>query len=108
SRPRPLLSSGAVQASAAPQLRPLSIGEVLDVAIKIYWRNAWTLFRIVLVVVAPVQIVSALVEASAASPSASGSEAAAGVLVTLILSLLASTIANGACFKAVEIGRAHV
>ena len=56
-----------MQASAAPELRPLSIGEILDVAIKIYLRNAWTLFRVVLVVVAPVQIVSALIEASAAS-----------------------------------------
>ena len=51
----------------APELRPLSIGEILDVAIKIYLRNAWTLFRVVLVVVAPVEIVSALIQASAAS-----------------------------------------
>ena len=47
----------------APELRPLSIGEILDVAIKIYLRNAWTLFRVVLFVVAPVEIVTALIDA---------------------------------------------
>jgi hypothetical protein len=88
-----------VQAPAAPQLRPLSIGEVLDVAIKIYWRNAWTLFRIVVVVVAPVQVVSALLDASAVGGSSTQAVTAFGA--TSILSLVASTLANGACFKAI-------
>src|SRR4029077_8622996 len=50
---------------AAPALRPLGIGEILDVGIKIYWRNAWTLFRIVLFVVLPAQIVVGIIQVSA-------------------------------------------
>jgi hypothetical protein len=103
-----------VQASAAPELRPLSIGEILDVAIKIYLRNAWTLFRVVLVVVAPVQVVSALIKASAVSSgnafdtssntTVGSHDVAYGLsafLAVTLLGMLASTMANGACFKAV-------
>jgi hypothetical protein len=104
-----------VQASAAPELRPLSIGEILDVAIKIYLRNAWTLFRVVLVVVAPVEIVSALIQASAAS-NGSGIDTTgdidlvdshdlalylSAVGAAAILGVLANTVATGASFKAV-------
>jgi len=92
----------------APELRPLSIGEILDVAIKIYLRNAWTLFRVVLVVVAPVQIVSALIEASAASSGdttrVSSHDIALGVtaiVAVAILGIVANTVATGASFKAV-------
>jgi hypothetical protein len=99
----------------APELRPLSIGEILDVAIKIYLRNAWTLFRVVLVVVAPIQVVSALIKASAESSgntldSSSGTTvgshdvayALSAFAAVTILGMLASTMANGACFKAVS------
>ena len=98
-----------------PELRPLSIGEILDVAIKIYLRNAWTLFRVVLFVVAPVQVVSALIEASAAS-NGSGIYTtentttvdkhqfalyATASIAALLLGFVASTVATGASFKAV-------
>jgi hypothetical protein len=99
----------------APELRALSIGEILDVAIKIYLRNAWTLFRVVLVVVAPVQVVSALIKASAVSSgnaldtssdttvsSHDVAYALSAFLAVTILGVLASTIANGACFKAIS------
>ena len=49
----------------APTLRPLGIGEILDVGIKIYWRNAWTLFRIVVFVVLPAQILVGIIQVSA-------------------------------------------
>jgi hypothetical protein len=98
-----------VQASAAPELRPLSIGEILDVAIKIYLRNAWTLFRVVLVVVAPVEIVSALIQASAATNDGDTTTLSSHDLAlylsalgaATILGLLANTVATGASFKAV-------
>jgi hypothetical protein len=99
----------------APELRPLSIGEILDVAIKIYLRNAWTLLRVVLVVVAPVQVVVALIQASAAS-NGNGIDTS-GTTTTIsshdlalylsavgaasVLGAIAGTIATGACFKAV-------
>jgi hypothetical protein len=104
-----------VEAGAVPELRPLSIGEILDVAIKIYLRNAWTLFRVVLFVVAPVEVVSALILASAPSSGTgidtTGDTAtisshdltlylSAFAAVTL-LGIVANTIATGACFKAV-------
>ena len=43
----------------------MGIGEILDVAIKIYRRNAWTLFRIVLVVIAPLSLLANLIVVSA-------------------------------------------
>ncbi|MBA2752751.1 MAG: hypothetical protein H0U41_11065, partial [Actinobacteria bacterium] len=49
----------------AAELRPLRIGEILDVAIKIYRSNFATLIKAVALVVAPVQILVAIVQASA-------------------------------------------
>jgi hypothetical protein len=102
---------------AAPLLRPLGIGETLDVAIKIYTRNATTLVRLVLFVVAPINLLSLAVQASALPQSngvtfdeATGRidvndsdvwTAGAGVLVSGLLVLLATTLASAACFKAV-------
>ncbi|MGH8971790.1 MAG: hypothetical protein ACRD0C_01110, partial [Acidimicrobiia bacterium] len=51
--------------SYVPQLRPLSVGEILDVALKIWRRHFVALAKIVLFVVAPVQILSSFVLASA-------------------------------------------
>jgi len=99
--------------SAIPQLRPLGIGEILDVGIKITIRHWWTLARAVLVVVIPLQLVAVVVDVSASGGVVTtGGETgtidedeiwtvvAAG-LVALALTLLAQTIATGACFKAV-------
>jgi hypothetical protein len=101
-------------------MRPLGIGEILDAALKIYWRNAGTLFRIVLFVMAPVTLLSQLITVSATpsgvatsrfdfAPQANNttlttSQAitiAVGVLAAFIVSWIGSLIATGACFKAV-------
>ena len=103
--------------ATTPELRPLSVGEVLDVAIKIFFRNALTLFAIVVGIVAPVQLVSNLIQTSAASdddPFATTSPTgevtfdfdefwlyATGFGVVILLAIVASTVATGACFKAV-------
>jgi hypothetical protein len=102
-----------------PQLRPLGIGEILDVSLKIAWRNAGTLVRIVLFVVAPAQALSALVQVSAnpdytaetsvfGSPfpaaDTTGTEAwtvFAGFGVASLIGFVAGQLATGACFKAV-------
>jgi len=96
-----------------PQLRPLGIGEILDVAIKITFRHWWTLARAVLVVVVPLQLLSAIVGLSASEGVVTtGGETGtidtdelwtflAATLVAVLLALLAQTIATGACFKAV-------
>jgi hypothetical protein len=60
----------SVQASA-PQLRPLGIGEILDVGIKIYSRHWLTLFKIVVFVVLPAEILENFIVISAA-PSGVG------------------------------------
>ena len=54
---------------AIPQLRPLAIGELLDVSIKICLRHWKTLLKIVLVVTVPVQLLSILVLVSTAPDS---------------------------------------
>jgi hypothetical protein len=102
--------------TAPTQLRPLGIGEVLDVALKIVWRNAGTLVRVVVFIVFPVQVVSALITASAApgnlntgssfgrSAGPTGSDVralVAGSLVVLVLGLISSILASGACFRAI-------
>ncbi len=50
---------------SVPELRPLSLGEILDVALKIWRRHFRALAKIVLFVVAPVQVISSLLLASA-------------------------------------------
>lgn len=98
-------------------LRPLGVGELLDVALKIVWRNAGTLVRVVIFVVLPVQVVTALLAASA-SPSSlntqsgrfgagqafNSSDAKALVgygVVSVVLSFISSSLASGACFRAI-------
>ena len=100
-----------------PVLRPLDLGEILDVAVKIATRNIGTLVRIVLFVVLPAQILIAIVDVSAITdykptssifPSTTGTtdsnEAwtqAAATLVTVVVGFLAGQFATGACFRAV-------
>ena len=98
---------------AVPELRPLSVGEILDVAIKLCVRNASTMFAIVLVVVVPTQVLSALVDVSATGGVISGTGAEAdvedeevatvvgGVVAVVALALLGYMLATAACFKAV-------
>ncbi|MGH2808289.1 MAG: hypothetical protein ACRDKT_13550, partial [Actinomycetota bacterium] len=113
----------ATVAAETPDLRPLRIGEILDVAIKVYTRNAGTLFRIVAIIIIPVQIVGvfiilstfpdSLADASAnpfiPDPNAPVPEIdfreigiffTAAMLVN-ILNFIGVTLATGACFKAV-------
>ena len=102
--------------ATTPELRPLSVGEVLDVAIKIFFRNATTLFAIVLPIVAPVQFVSALTQISAEPDEDTFATTPTGevtfdfddiwlyataIAVGVVLLVVASTLATGACFKAV-------
>lgn len=111
----------------APALRPLGVGEILDVGIKIYWRHAVTLFKIVVFVVLPAQIVVNVVEISAApsgtnvlgsggglfaptfgptgdvSTMTNGEAVtfAVGFVVAILINALAGKLAQGACFRAV-------
>ena len=99
-----------------PRLRPLSFGEILDVSIKIVIRNALTLFKAVLVVVVPVQIVSTLLTADYTVSSFDFDAGAnqtpeesldefnqyiGGVAIGTLLQALAVLLASAACFRAI-------
>jgi hypothetical protein len=100
--------------SATPQLRPLRVGEVLDAAIKVYTRNAGQLFKTVLIVVIPFEIIGAILLSSTVSGSSihngkflftSQSDLDAFNVSRLVLSVLIGLLvllANAACFKAVS------
>ena len=68
----------SAQASAPPLLRPLGIGEILDVGIKIYLRHWLTLFKIVVFVVLPAQILVNIIEISALPSNVTLSSGATG------------------------------
>jgi predicted secreted protein len=104
-----------VEAAPPRHVRPLSLGEILDVAIKIYLRHAFTFFGVVLVVVAPVQVVASFIEVSAASGDEELQFTETGLVaggddlwVSLtafgaitILSVVAGTLVTAACFNGV-------
>ena len=93
---------GILAVMSAVALRPLGVGEVLDVGIKIWTKNLWTLFRLVLLIVLPVEIVAGLILLSAPSSSGSASNGyLAAAFLAAILGAVASTLATAACFKAV-------
>ena len=101
-----------------PALRPLGLGEILDLAIKIYRSHFLTLLKIVLVVLVPVQVLSSLITASSAPeetytltgeqvPSGTLDDAseiapyAAGQLLVGLLGVVTVLLTTAACFKAV-------
>jgi len=109
-----------VEPTAIPQLRPLGIGEILDVGIKITTRHWRTLVLAVLVVVVPLELLGALVTLSAVDTSFYDPlsnefdedvlwREIAAITISAGLTLLAQTIATGVCFKTVAdayLGRA--
>lgn len=103
-------------AGEGPQLRPLAIGEILDVAIKIFLSHWRTLLMAALVVVVPVQIVITILTADYAVQSfdfsADGSKTPAetleelneylgGLAISGILQACAVVLASAACFRAI-------
>lgn len=99
----------------ASRLRPLGVGEVLDVAFKIYKRHAGSLFRLVAVVVVPLQLLGAIIflatvddpdavtgigEVDTSSDTELGGAIVGNVVVGL-LGGLAVLLVTAACTKAV-------
>ena len=99
-------------------LRPLGIGEIIDVAIKVYRARFGVLVKSVAIVLAPVFALSALIRISVpggddlfeeTQPGATPDfeidklwPFIAGTLLIIVLAFLASQIATGACFKAIS------
>ncbi len=95
----------------APQLRPLSVGEQLDASFKVVRASFGTLAVCVLAVALPLNIINTLILASTrdnafnldvATNHVSSGTAAAGQLATGLLSLVLTTLAAAACFRAVS------
>lgn len=100
----------------AAQLRPLRVGEALDVAIKIYRQRFGALVRAAAAIVIPVAVLSGLLQISARSldftsstaanpPEIRGGDVAASLvalLATLVLTFVGSQLASAASFKIVS------
>lgn len=97
-----------------PELRPLSLGEILDAAFKLYKRHFKTLCLCVLVVVVPLAVISTLLTASLsddpfdptpeADPGASfGGTEIAALGATVLIAILLSTLATAAATRAVAV-----
>lgn len=110
----------AVSGIDAPALRPRRIGELLDVAIKIYLRNWRTLFALVLVVAVPLRLLGLVIQLSTqpdrvrithgplgdpnVGPSAATKLDASfvtGQLLVGLIGFVVVTVATAACFKAI-------
>lgn len=101
----------------APTLRPLAVGEILDVGFKIYTRHFGLLIKTVALVVVPVQILGALILLGSVDDPAvltgnfgldddpttdtDTTGALASVLVSVFGGGLAQIVATAACVKAV-------
>lgn len=99
-------------------LRPLGIGEILDVAIKIYRARFVVLIKAVAIVLGPVFALAAIIRISiptgndlvdptqpGATPEFDADQFwafVAGTLLIVFVSFVASQLATGACFKAVS------
>lgn len=97
----------------SPPLRPLGVGEILDASFKVVRQNFKTLVMCVLVVALPLNILNTLIASSTSdnpfnldtfdetNTVSSGTEAAGGLLSTL-LTLVGTTLAAAACYRAVS------
>ena len=96
------------------ELRPLGVGEILDVSIKLYLKNALTLIKIVALFVVPISLLTILFQVITAPetttvqdgqlvlPTQGSLNAFIGQSLILgLLGFLATLLATGAAFKAV-------
>jgi hypothetical protein len=100
-------------ATAPPQLRPLALGEIIDVSIKLMRRNWRTLSLLVLVVAVPVAVIGLLITTSTTTYDASldirspddDTAYGAGQVINAILQIALYLLATVACFQAVADAR---
>jgi hypothetical protein len=96
--------------SYTPQLRPLSVGEMLDAGFRLFNARFMTLVLCVLVPVVPLTIVATALQASVdpyafdlnSTETADSGTALAGTLVAAAIQFAAATLAVAACFKAIS------
>jgi Membrane domain of glycerophosphoryl diester phosphodiesterase len=96
--------------SYTPQLRPLSVGEMLDAGFRLFSARFWTLVVCVLVPVVPLTIIATGVQASVdpnafdldSTATVDSGTALAGTLVAALIQFAAAALAIAACFKAIS------
>jgi hypothetical protein len=98
-------------ASFTPQLRPLSIGEVLDAGFRLLRARFGTLLLCVLVPMVPLSIIATILEAStndaafdvnATTTTSDSGAVIAGSLVSALLQGAAAALAVAACFRVIS------
>jgi hypothetical protein len=92
--------------STAPVLRPLGVGEILDTALAVYRRHAFSLWRIVAVVLALPAALSGVIAVAQHQIHNSGNSGANAsllvlALVTELVSLIATFLATAAAYRLV-------
>jgi glycerophosphoryl diester phosphodiesterase family protein len=95
--------------SFTPQLRPLSVGEMLDAGFRLFRHRFGTLVACVLVPVVPLTILGTIIIAStdpdAFDVNSTGNDsgaAIAGFLISIFLQSAGAALAVAACFKAIS------
>jgi hypothetical protein len=95
--------------SYTPQLRPLSVGEMLDAGFRLFRHRFGTLVACVLVPVVPLTILGTIVIASTDenaydvnAPATESGAALAGFLISIFLQSAGAALAVAACFKAIS------
>lgn len=119
-----MTAEGASQ-PGPPALRPLSVGETVDAALQLYRNNATTLWKIVAIVVVPIEVLEVILR-RLALPSdvfvhngalytingngSSNAGTTVALIVVALLGLLGELLATGAVFKLqldAYLGRPH-
>ncbi|HTN24224.1 MAG TPA: hypothetical protein VL120_09585 [Solirubrobacteraceae bacterium] len=103
------MSTYSPEGPARPRLRPLSVGETIDVAIKICIAHWKTLLVTVLVVVVPVEVVSTIIAADSTTASfdldssrqstEDLDQQLGGIAISTVLRIIAVLLVSAACFR---------
>ena len=97
--------------SYTPQLRPLSVGEMLDAGFRLFSARFWTLMLCVLVPAVPMTILGTALQASvdpnafdldSTATTVDSGTALAGTLVSAAIQFASAVLAIAACFKAIS------
>lgn len=92
-----------------PELRPLSVGQILDTSLKIFTSHWWTFMRIVLYVVAPLELINALILGTAfdvdeTTDTLSNDDTGlliGAAIVAGVIALVETVVASAACYRGV-------
>jgi hypothetical protein len=95
--------------SYTPQLRPLSVGEILDAGFKLFRHRFGTLVGCIFVPIVPIYILGTIIVGSTDSTAFdvnaavnNSGDAVAGRAIDQLLSSVAAALAIAACFKAIS------